>query len=95
MLPTNLDWEAYGKHLKPVGRFFEEHPGARDGVPPARRLGAFAMPKAHGCFGSGMAPGNRRRRPIFRVVVRTKRFPGGIELVAVVNHGSDRLFRQP
>ena len=25
----------------------------------------------------------------------TKRFPGGIELVAVVNHGSDRLFRQP
>jgi hypothetical protein len=30
-----------------------------------------------------------------RVVVSTKRFPGGIELVAVVNHGSDRLFRQP
>jgi hypothetical protein len=30
MLPINPDWEAYGKHLKPIGA-----PGARDGVPPA------------------------------------------------------------
>ncbi len=24
MRPKNLDWEAYGKHLKPVGPFFKE-----------------------------------------------------------------------
>ncbi|TPW00333.1 MAG: hypothetical protein USCAAHI_00211 [Beijerinckiaceae bacterium] len=35
-----------------------------------------------------------RAVPADRVVVHAKRFPRGIELVAVVNHGYDRLYRQ-
>jgi hypothetical protein len=50
---------------------------------PMPTLGRACNAKSPWLFRKRNGASNRRRRPIFRVVVRTKRFPGGVKPVAI------------